>query len=142
MTSNRTQWPVKILLAHPRANFLKESKMKIVADCAVLANKKFNQDFTAGEPTLIGCPMLEDPDKLEQKLKLLVNESDVNEIDIYTMEVPCCHALHKMVDHVNESDVTTKKKIVRVEQGKIENYKNVIDRSMVEKEKQAHGGGM
>lgn len=136
-----TQWPVKIMLAHPNAEFMKGEKLRIAADCAVLSNKKFTEDFESDTTTLIGCPMLEDPDKLEQKIELIVKESDVEEIEIYSMEVPCCHALYKMVDHVNDGDVSTKKQIVRVEDGNIENYKNKIDKSMIEKERQAHGGG-
>ena len=141
MSEEKTQWPVKLMLAHPRAEFLQTEEVKIVADCGTLSKGKFSEEFSEGEATLIGCPMLSNPKKLEQKMSLLLNQGSIEKVSIYSMEVPCCHALHKFADKVNKSDVDIDNYIIRVEEGKIEEYGGNIDRSMCRREKEAHGGG-
>ena len=54
------QWPVKILLVHPKAPFLQKEKLIIAADCSVLSNKGLGEKFGKGETVIIGCPLLED----------------------------------------------------------------------------------
>ncbi len=131
------QWPVKIMLVHPKADFLNSDKITIAADCAVLVNKELTEKF-GKEPILIGCPMLEDPKRIYEKIKLLMQEGVFDEIEVYTMEVPCCHALHMMVER-EKGEKNAKKFIVRVS-GKVEEYSGVIDESMIEAERKAHRG--
>jgi hypothetical protein len=138
------QWPVKILLVHPQAPFMQHSKLIIASDCAVLTNPELAERFKRGETVLIGCPLLEDPDRLAQKFDLIAQETGAKEIEVYTMEVPCCHAFHMMVRHSLErakKSIETKNYIVRVLTGKPEPYEfGRIDRSMIEMEHRAHGG--
>lgn len=137
------QWPVKILLTHPEAPFLRDERLTVAADCAVLSNKIFVDKFRNGEPVIIGCPLLEDPDRIMGKLFLIAKETSAKELEIYTMEVPCCHALHMMMAKAveeNGKDMALKNYIVRVASGEVEPYKpGVIDESMVEAERKAHG---
>lgn len=138
------QWPVKILLVHPQAPFLQNKKLTIAADCAVLSNKNFTEKFRKGETVIIGCPLLEDPDRIVSKLELVVKETNANEVEVYTMEVPCCHAIHMMVkkaiNETNKTTINSRHYIVRVASGEIEPYKpGVIDESMIEAERKAHG---
>jgi hypothetical protein len=42
----------------------------------------------------MGCPLLEDPNRLADKISLVIRETKAKEIEAYTMEVPCCHAIH------------------------------------------------
>ncbi len=134
------QWPVKILLVHPKAPFLKEGKITIAADCAVLVNKEIRDRFE-DEAVVIGCPMLEDPNRVFEKIKLLLEEGEFEEVDVITMEVPCCQAIHMMVDRVDSDKVNKKinRYIVRVS-GNIEEFTGKIDKSMIEAERAAHGG--
>ena len=133
-----TQWPLKILLVHPEAKFLQEDKFTIAADCSLLVNKKIVDKF-GKEAVIIGCPMLEDPRRFFEKLKLIIEKSKAKKIDVYTMEVPCCHAIHMMVDKALQKDISVEKFIVRIS-GKVEPYTGFIDRSMVEAEAKAHEG--
>jgi len=138
------QWPVKILLVHPQASFLQKEKLTIAADCAVLSNRKFGEKFREGETVIIGCPLLEDPDRLLSKLSLVIKETSANNIEVYTMEVPCCLAIHMMINKAIENsrknNIKTIHYIVRVESGEVEVYKpGVIDESMVEAEMKSHG---
>lgn len=137
------QWPVKILLVHPKAPFLQREKLTVAADCAVLSNNGFWDKFRRGETVIIGCPLLEDPDRIMNKLSLVAEETSAGEIDVYTMEVPCCHALHMMTMRAIEGagkNVTTRHYIIRIATGEAEPYRfGVIDESMLEAERKAHG---
>jgi hypothetical protein len=137
------QWPVKILLVHPQAPFLQREKITIAADCAALSSQEISSRFRRGETVIIGCQLLEDPDRLMRKLSLVIGNTAARSIEVYTMEVPCCHAIHMMTMRAIEE---AKKKldasyyIVRVATGSIEPYKpGVIDESMIEAERRAHG---
>lgn len=144
--NSRTQWPVKILLAHPKASFLKKERLTIAADCSVLVNRDLSSRFKDGETTLIGCPLLEDPDRTMEKLRLIIRETPARKVRVYTMEVPCCHALHlmviKAVKENGRGNMDTEHYIIRVSTGRVEPFRpGVIDKSMLEAEKKAHGHG-
>jgi len=134
-----TQWPLKVLLVHPEAKFMQEDKFTIAADCSLLVHKEIVERF--GEETvIIGCPMLEDPRRFFDKLKLIIEKCKAKKIDVYTMEVPCCHAIHMMVDKaLQRDDIEVEKFIVRID-GRVEPYSGFIDRSMLEAEAKAHEG--
>ncbi|HID18683.1 TPA: hypothetical protein EYP27_03980 [Candidatus Bathyarchaeota archaeon] len=139
-----SQWPVKILLVHPQASFLQKSRLTIAADCAVLSSESLGNRFRKGETVIIGCPLLEDPNRVMSKLALVMKEADASEVEVYTMEVPCCHAIHMMVmkaiKEAGKGNVDAKYYIVRVMSGEIEPYKpGAIDESMMEAERRAHG---
>ncbi|MEM2339364.1 MAG: hypothetical protein QXW83_04095, partial [Nitrososphaerales archaeon] len=92
-----TQWPVKILLVYPKAPFLQREKITIAADCSILINESFHDKFKKGETLIIGCPLLENPDRIMNKITQIIKDTTASKIDVYTMEVPCCHAIHMMV---------------------------------------------
>lgn len=134
------QWPVKVLLVHPQASFLMREKIIIAADCSVLLNESLGEQFRNGTPVIIGCPLLEDPYRLESKIALVMKETTAKEIEVYTMEVPCCHAIHMMVSEaIKEKPMNSKHYIVRVASRKAEPYiPGVIDESMMRAEREAH----
>ncbi len=136
------QWPVKILLVHPKAAFMQQNKLTIAADCAVLVHRDLADRF-GSEAIIIGCPMLEDPRRVYEKIKMIVEETKAEKIDVYTMEVPCCHAIHMMIDRAVEEksrdNIEVRRYIVRVG-GRVEEYSGKIDESMIEAEKKAHRG--
>ncbi|MBS7634948.1 hypothetical protein KEJ34_05580 [Candidatus Bathyarchaeota archaeon] len=137
------QWPVKILLVHPQASFLMRNEITIAADCAVLLNENLGGRFRNGDPVIIGCPLLEDPYRLVSKIALVMKETAAKEVEVYTMEVPCCHAIHLMVSKaIKESGkpINSKHYIVRVVSQKTEPYRpGVIDEPMMMAEREAHG---
>jgi len=138
----RIRWPVKVLLVHPKAPFLKAEKVVIAADCAVLLRKELAEEFKAGTPVLIGCPLLEDPYRLYEKLKLIAEEASSSSFEVYTMEVPCCHAIHMMVREALEElgrGASSKHYIVKVASGEAEPYApGHIDEAAMELERMVH----
>lgn len=137
------QWPVKILLVHPKAPFLMNERIIIAADCAALLNEELGQKFRNGGSVIIGCPLLEDAYKMADKIELIMNEARAREVEVYTMEVPCCHAIHMMVSKAIKDlgkDVKTRHYIVRVASRRAEPYRpGVVDESMIKAEREAHG---
>jgi hypothetical protein len=138
------QWPLKILLVHPRAEFMQEDRITVAADCALIIHRDIIDRY-GREAVIIGCPMLEDPKRIFEKIRLITRESNAREIEIYTMEVPCCHALHLMFEKASEEreagkgKINLKRKIVRIS-GEVEDYSGKVDRSMIEAEIKAHRG--
>lgn len=137
------KWPVKILLVHPQAPFMQKESLTIVSDCTLLSDPELSKRFREGETVVTGCPLLEDPDRLAEKINLLVEESQAKRIQVYTMEVPCCHAIHMMVNRSLEKsgkDTKVENYIVRVTSGEAEPYRiGKLDKSMVEMERRVHG---
>lgn len=138
------QWPVKILLVHPNALFLYKDKLIIAADCATLINKDLGEKFREGETVIIGCPLLEDPNRLMSKIALVMKETKAKDVNVFTMEVLCCHAIHMMVSRAlresGKNDINVNHYIVRVSTKEVEPYRpGVIDESMIEAERKAHG---
>lgn len=138
------QWPVKVLLVHPLAPFLKRDKLTVAADCAALVHAPIGEKFRRGETVIIGCPLLEDPDRLVDKLSLVTSEMGAKDLEVYTMEVPCCHVIHMMVSKAlaktGKAGVRVRNFIVRVSTGEAEPYRpGVIDESMIKAERMAHG---
>jgi len=135
------QWPVKILLVSPKAPFMQKDSLTIAADCTLLLNPEIYEKFGKGETVVIGCPLLENPDSLSEKISTILKSSKIKRVSVYTIEVPCCHAIHLMVNRSikGRSDVQVEGYIVRVATGKAEPYKpGRIDESMLEMERLAH----
>ncbi|WP_236609697.1 hypothetical protein [Archaeoglobus sulfaticallidus] len=125
---------------------MQDKKLTISADCALVVNKEISEKF-GKEALIIGCPMLEDPRRMFEKIRLIVDESSAEEIEIFSMEVPCCQAIHMMVEKANEerkekgkSEIKVTRKIVRVN-GETEEYTGEVDESMLQAEIKAHRGG-
>ena len=140
------QWPLKIILIHPKAPFLKSKKLIIAADCSLLIRPNIHENYKKGIPVIIGCPLLENPDAIMRKLELILSNKEPKEIDVISMEVPCCQALHMMIQQllakIKESKHNIKHYIVRVFTGDIEVWKpGVVDESMIMLERIAHGHG-
>ncbi|MEM1556475.1 MAG: hypothetical protein QXR84_02765 [Candidatus Bathyarchaeia archaeon] len=137
------QWPVKILLAHPQAPFLMQDKVIIAADCAALLGEEIGKQFREGSPVIIGCPLLEDPNRMMSKISLIIKETKARDLEVYAMEVPCCHAIHMMIARaIKETgkEINSKHYIVRVYTRKIEPYRpGVLDESMMRAEREVHG---
>jgi len=135
------QWPVKILLVNPQAPFMQKDSLTIAADCTLLLNPEVYEKFGKGETVIIGCPILENPDSLSEKISAIFKSSKIKRVSVYTMEVPCCHAIHIMVNRSIKGlpDVQVEGYIVRVATGKAEPYQpGLIDESMLEMERLAH----
>lgn len=136
------QWPVKVLLVHPQASFLAQDKLVVAADCTALLSEEVSRQFRNGNPVVIGCPLLEDPRRMMSKISLIIRETKAKDLEVYSMEVPCCHALHIMVMRAIKDarkEISSKHYIVRVYTREIEPYKpGALDESMRKAEREAH----
>ena len=91
-SSNLNQWPCQIKLVNPNADYFKDAKLLIAADCTAYAYANMHSDFMKGKITLIGCPKLDDVDYSE-KLTEIIKNNDIKSVTIIRMEVPCCGGL-------------------------------------------------
>lgn len=94
--SELRQWPVQLKLAPVKAEFYRNAKLLVAADCTAYAMGDFHDKFMKGRVTLIGCPKLDAGDYSE-KLSAILMENDIKSLHLVRMEVPCCGGLEKAV---------------------------------------------
>lgn len=92
-----SHWPIKLRLVQPKAPFFKEAHLLVAADCAPFAAGDFHAKYLAGKALVCGCPKFDDLEEGAAKLAAIIRETDLKEITIVNMEVPCCHGLVQIV---------------------------------------------
>lgn len=97
VTSQLSNWPVKIKLVPPEAPFLKNQEIVISADCVPFAFGNFHRKFLKGKPLLIGCPKLDDKDFYHERLLEIFKNNDYEKVTVLNMEIPCCSGLYGLV---------------------------------------------
>jgi len=96
--SELTHWPVQMHLINPNAPFFRNSDLLIAADCTAFSLGAFHNRFIKGKSVVIACPKLDQgTDIYVEKIKILVDQAQVNTITVVIMEVPCCGGLLQMV---------------------------------------------
>ena len=120
--SNLSQWPIKLELVPPKAPFLKQSNLLVVADCVPFAYKSFHQELLNGRKIVIGCPKF-GPIKLYlQKLVEILGSADVKTLEVVRMEVPCCGALTQIAGkavEISKKDTQVKETIIGIKGKKL-----------------------
>ena len=96
--SQLTNWPVQLRLVNPSAQYLKDAKLLIAADCTAFACGSLHPDFMKGRVTLIGCPKLDDRQHYVEKIASIIQSNDIQDILLLIMEVPCCGGLRMLVN--------------------------------------------
>ena len=86
------QWPVQIKLVPTSAPYFDGAKLLIAADCTAYAYASFHEDFKNEKIVLVGCPKLDSVDYSE-KLEEIIRSTNITEVTIVRMEVPCCGGL-------------------------------------------------
>lgn len=97
ISSQLTNWPVKIKLVPPEAPFLKNQEIVISADCVPFAFGDFHRKFLKGKPLLIGCPKLDDKNMYYERLMEIFKHNDYKKVIVVNMEIPCCSGLYGLV---------------------------------------------
>jgi Fe-S-cluster-containing hydrogenase component 2 len=92
-----SHWPVQIMLVPPKAPFLKNADLLIVADCVPLAFPTLHRDFLKGKAVMMGCPKFDDVQHYVEKFTQICKVSGIKSITSVVMEVPCCSALPGIV---------------------------------------------
>lgn len=112
-----SHWPVQIRLVPTNAPFLKKASLLIAADCVPVAYRNFHMDFLKGRVVMIGCPKFDDLEGYYQKFIELFSQSDIQDVTIVSMEVPCCSKLPMVVKkamEVSKRSIPIKEVVVSV----------------------------
>lgn len=107
--SQLTQWPVQMHLINPQASFFKNSDVVLAADCVAYAVGNFHTNWLKNKSLIIACPKLDSGlDSYIEKIKILVNQAQINTLTVMMMVVPCCRGLLQIV---NQALQQTQRKI-------------------------------
>jgi len=93
-----THWPVQLTLVPPNAPFLQGANLLMASHCAPFAYGSFHQDFIKGHAVVCACPKLDDANAHLVKLTEILKQSDIRNITVVRMEVPCCGGLTYLVN--------------------------------------------
>jgi hypothetical protein len=89
---------VQLHLVPPRAPFLRDADLLLVADCVPVACADFHRRFLRGNPVVIGCPKLDDGGAYVEKLAVIIAEAAIRSLKVVHMEVPCCTGLVRIAE--------------------------------------------
>lgn len=95
--SELTHWPVQLRLLSPGAPVLRGARLLVAADCVPVAFAGFHAQLLRDHAVVIACPKLDDPGGYVEKLAEIIRQSDLTEITVAHMEVPCCTGILHMV---------------------------------------------
>jgi len=100
--SRLSTWPVQLKLIPPNAPFIQKSDLLIAADCVPFAYADFHEDLLKDKVLVVGCPKLDDINLYRNKLTAIFRDSNIQNITVVNMEVPCCFGLHRLVQEALE----------------------------------------
>lgn len=104
ISSELRQWPIQLHLVPAHAPYFQNADLILVADCVPFAYANFHTDFLKGKVIAIGCPKLDDVDAYVNKIKEIIESSDIKSLKVVHMEVPCCYGLvHIAQEALNKS---------------------------------------
>lgn len=83
-------------LAHTDAPYFKDASLLIAADCSAFACPVISE-FIRKRVVLIGCPKLDPGEPFVSKLAEIL-KSEIRDITVLRMEVPCCSHLLNLVE--------------------------------------------
>lgn len=99
IASSLRHWPIQLHLISPMSPHYKGSELLLAADCVPFTLANFHQGFLAGRTLAIACPKLDQGQQIYlEKLKLLIDQSEINSISVMVMQVPCCAGLIQLVE--------------------------------------------
>lgn len=92
--SQLRQWPIQLHLVSALAPYYQKADLLLSADCVAYTIGNFHQDYLKGKSIAIACPKLDQgQDKYVEKIKSLIEASQINTLTVMTMQVPCCAGL-------------------------------------------------
>jgi NAD-dependent dihydropyrimidine dehydrogenase PreA subunit len=93
-----SHWPVQIRLVPPRAPFLKNADLLVLADCAAVAAANLHGEFLRGRVVMMGCPKFDDVEDYVARFTEIFSTANLRRITILYMEVPCCGGLPRIIE--------------------------------------------
>jgi NAD-dependent dihydropyrimidine dehydrogenase PreA subunit len=94
LKSELRQWPVQMHLINPNAPYFQNAEVVLAADCVAFSVGNFHQKYLKGRSLAIACPKLDQGKEVYvEKLKTMIDEAQIRELNVVVMEVPCCSGL-------------------------------------------------
>jgi NAD-dependent dihydropyrimidine dehydrogenase PreA subunit len=92
--SELRQWPVQMHLINPAAPYFLDAEVVLAADCVAFSLGDFHRKYLKGRSLAIACPKLDQGKEVYvEKLKTMIDEARIKELNVVVMEVPCCSGL-------------------------------------------------
>lgn len=117
--SELRQWPVQLHLLNPQANYFKNADVVLAADCVAFSMGNFHNRFLKGKTLAIACPKLDsNKEAYVQKLTSMIDQSNINTMQVITMEVPCCSGLVQLASMARQQasrNIPIKKVVVSIQ---------------------------
>lgn len=96
-TSQLRQWPVQLHLLNPEAQYFRNADVVLAADCVPFSFPDFHNRYLAGKTLAIACPKLDsNKEAYVEKIKTMIQCSNINTLTVVIMEVPCCGGLLRL----------------------------------------------
>ncbi len=115
--SELTHWPVQLRLLPPTAPVLRGARLLVAADCVPVAYSGFHSELLRDHAVVIACPKLDDTNGYVEKLAEMIRHSNLAEITVARMEVPCCGGILQTVlaaRQLAESDVSVNDVLISI----------------------------
>ncbi len=102
--SELRQWPVQMHLINPLAPHFQHAEVVLAADCVAFSVGNFHQKYLKGKSVAIACPKLDQGKEVYvEKLKAMIDEAQIKELNVLVMEVPCCSGLVHIANLAREA---------------------------------------
>ncbi|MCF8025311.1 MAG: 4Fe-4S binding protein [Desulfobacteraceae bacterium] len=98
-----SHWPVQIRLVPPKAEFLKNADLLVLADCVAVAYPDLHKDLLEGRAVMMGCPKFDDTEAYIAKFTDVFKQAGIRSVITVIMEVPCCSGLPNIVKKAVEA---------------------------------------
>jgi hypothetical protein len=86
-------------LANPSASHFNGCDLLLAADCVPFSISNFHSKFLKNKKLVIACPKLDSNKEVYvEKLKIMIEESKINTLQVVIMEVPCCGGLLQLAE--------------------------------------------
>lgn len=95
MATPEYQWPIQTALVSPMSGSFRDA-LVVAADCSAFVTDDFKRKFVRGRGLIIGCPKLDPADRFDKIFQIL-DSTNINDVEVIRMEVPCCRPLVSMV---------------------------------------------
>ncbi len=123
LSHSKPDWPIQLALIAPFAQFPQKTKLRIAADCCAFENPLFFTENDESTRVCIACPKLDQRGKeyLEKLIGILHNNPQIKEVEVISMEVPCCQGLIYLVKEALkeiERKIILTTKIIKIGEGK------------------------
>jgi ferredoxin len=138
--SELTHWPIQLRLLSAAAPVLRGARLLVAADCVPVAFAGFHSQLLRDHAVVIACPKLDDPSGYVEKLAEMIRQSDLTEITVAHMEVPCCSGILQMVlqaRQLADSNVLVNDVVISVQGEVVTRRRCATDRMMNKKPERA-----